>query len=212
VDPCLQPYTAQQFWAALSRERPYNRIRCRVGDQGRRPQRGVLLEQSVENDHRVAQGARHHKAEESDAASRRVVHVLHAFAAAEVTGIASRMDRADRHDEPQSVGGRQLSTAQVFGQRQPDVHVDQPYVGVGDRIGAHVALLDPRESRTRQGWDLWPDQRLEANVARLGQQDGTHADGQIVGARSLFTDVSEVRGETGPGLDLQQQFGQLHSR
>src|SRR6266568_5510744 len=81
------------------------RIRCRVGDQGRRPQRGVLLEQSVDNDHRVAQGARHHKAEESDAASRCVVHVRHAFAAAEVPGIASRMDRADRHDEPQAVGG-----------------------------------------------------------------------------------------------------------
>ena len=92
------------------------------------------------------------------------------------------------------------------------MHIDQPYVGVGDRIGAPVALLDPRESRTRQGWDLWTDQRREANVARLGQQDGTHADGQIVGARSLPTDVREVRGETGPGLDLQQQFGQLHSR
>src|SRR6266567_1606634 len=85
-------------------------------------------------------------------------------------------------------------------------------VGGRDRTRAHVALLDPRESRTSQGGYLWTDQRREANVARLGQQDGTHADRKIVGARSLFTDVSEVRGETGPGLDLQQQFGQLHSR
>src|SRR5437899_12123215 len=44
------------------------RIRSRVRHKRRWPQRGVLLEQAVQDDHRVAQGAWHDEAEEADAA------------------------------------------------------------------------------------------------------------------------------------------------
>ena len=79
--------------------------------------------------------------------------------------------------------------------------------GGRDRVGTDIALLDPRQSSAGEGWYLWPDQWLEANVTGLGQEHGTHTDGQIVGTRAMLIHMGEVRGEARPGLDLQQQFG-----
>jgi hypothetical protein len=92
------------------------------------------------------------------------------------------------------------------------MRVDQVCVGVGDRVGPQVVLLDARQSSVRECWDLWPYQWLEADVACLGKQRGAYADRQIVGACAVLVDVGEVRGKAGPGLDLQQQFGQLVPR
>ena len=79
------------------------------------------------------------------------------------------MHGPNRDDKPQTVGRCQLSAAQRFGQWQGGVRVDQVCVGVGDRVGPQVVLLDPRQSSACERWDLWPDQWLEANVSRLSQ-------------------------------------------
>jgi hypothetical protein len=135
-----QQYTAQHSRAALAKERPYNRIRSRVCNQGRRPQRGVLLEQAVEDDHRVAQSARHYEPEETDAAGRGVVDVGHTFAAAEVFGVRTRVYRADRNDEADSVGRGQFPAAQSLRQRERGVDVDEAVVGGRYRVATDIAL------------------------------------------------------------------------
>jgi len=164
----------------------------------------VLLEQAVQDDHRVAQGARHHEPEEADAASRGVVDVCHAFATAEVFGVRAGVYRADWNDEADSVGRGQFPAAQSLRQRERRVDVDEAVVGGGDRVGADIALLDPRQSGTCECGELRARQWLEADVAGLGQQHGAHADRQIVSSRAMLIDVGEVRGEAGPGLHLQQ--------
>ena len=57
--------------------------------------------------------------------------------------------------------------------------VDEAVVGGRDRVGANVALLDPRQSSAGERWYFWTDQWLEADVTGLGQEHGTHTDGQI---------------------------------
>jgi hypothetical protein len=52
----------------------------------------VLLEQAIQDDHRVAQGPWHDEAEEADAAGRGVVDVGHAFATTEVFGVGRGVD------------------------------------------------------------------------------------------------------------------------
>jgi len=162
----------------------------------------VLLEQAVQDDHRVAQSAWNHEPEEADAASRGVVDVGHAFAAAEVFGVRSCVYRADRNDEANSVGRGQFPAAQSLRQRERGVDVDESVVGGRDRVGTDIALLDPRQSSASERWHLWTHQWLEADVADLGQEHGTHTDGQIVGTRAMLIHMRKVRGEARPGLDL----------
>ena len=100
---------------AQSHAQPENDVRVRrVCNQGRRPQRGVLLKQAVQDDHRVAQSARHYEPEEADAAGRGVVDVRHAFAAAEVFRVRARAYRADRNDEANPVGRGQFPAAKAL--------------------------------------------------------------------------------------------------
>src|SRR6267378_5641783 len=68
-------------------------------------------------------------------------------------------------------------------------------VGGRDRVGANVALLDPRQSSTCQRRNLRAHKWLETDVAGLGQKYGTHADRQIVSTRTMLIDVREVRSE-----------------
>jgi hypothetical protein len=76
------------------------------------------------------------------------------------------------------------------------VRLDQACIGVGDRIGAQVVVLDPRQSSACEGLHLRSHQWFEADVACLGQQRGAHADRQIVGASAVFVDV--VKSEAKP--------------
>src|SRR3546814_2441425 len=53
--------------------------------------------------------------------------------------------------------------------------------------------------------DLGTDQRLQADVARLGQEHGAQADREIGHAGRPFADVSELAREPGPGLRSEER-------
>jgi hypothetical protein len=111
--------------------------------------------------------------------------------------------RADRNDEPNAVGRGQFPAAQSLGHRERGVDVDEAVICGRDRVGADVALLDPRQSGAGERWYLWADQWLEADVTGLGQEHSTHTDWKIVGTRAMLIDMGEVRSEARPGLDHQ---------
>ena len=83
------------------------------------------------------------------------------------------------------------------------MNVDESVVGGRDRVGADIALLDPCQSSAGERWYIWTDQWLEADVAGLGQEHGTHTDWQIIGTRAVLIHMREVRSEACPGLHLQ---------
>jgi hypothetical protein len=87
--------------------------------------------------------------------------------------------------------------------------VDEPGVGADEGLGPDVVLLDPGQTAAGQGGNVGTDQRLQADVARLGQEHGTQADREIGHAGRPLADVSELAGEPGPSLDLQEGFGQV---
>lgn len=84
--------------------------------------------------------------------------------------------------------------------------VDQPGVGSGEGFLAEVVLLHPGKSTARQGRDIRTNQRLQADIAGPGHQDGTDTHGQVLHARVPFAEVREFIGKSGLGLNFQQPF------
>jgi hypothetical protein len=56
------------------------------------------------------------------------------------------------------------------------------------------------------------DQRLEANIAGLGDQDCADADGQVLDAGVVLADVSEGIAEAGSSVNFQQWVRDIGSR
>ena len=102
-----------------------------------------------------------------------------AAAGAEVLAVGAGVDGADRDDEPQAVGRGDLAAAPGLRQRDLGLGVDQPGVGAGQGLGPDVVLLDPGQPAAGQGRDVGADQRLQPDVARLGQQHRAEADVEV---------------------------------
>ena len=102
-----------------------------------------------------------------------------AAAGAEVLAVGAGVEGADRDDEPQAVGRGDFPAAPRLRQRDLGLGVDQPGVGADQGLGPDVVLLDPGQSAAGQGGDVGADQRLQADVARLGQEHGAEADVEI---------------------------------
>ena len=101
-------------------------------------------------------------------------------AGAEVLAVGAGVEGADRDDEPQAVGRGDLPAAP--GLRQRDLRPGQSTsraLALDQGLGADVVLLDPGQSAAGQGRDVGADQRLQADVARLGQEHRAQADVEI---------------------------------
>jgi hypothetical protein len=127
---------------------------------------------------------------------------------AKYRGLGPGVDRADRHAEAHPVDGRDVPVAEGLDERHAPVDVEQPLVGGGDRLGAHVVLADPRQPVGRQRRDAGVGDLGEADVARFGQQYRADADGQILGAGEAFAEVGKRIGKPGPAAHLQQHLGE----
>ena len=129
-------------------------------------------------------------------------------AAGEVARVGTSVDRADRHPEAHPVDGGDVPVAQGLDERDAPVDVEQQLVGGGDRLGADVVLADPGEPVWRQRGDAGVGDLGQADVARLGEQDGADADVEVLGAGEAFAEMRERVGEPGPAADLQQHLGE----
>jgi hypothetical protein len=103
---------------------------------------------------------------------RDAVEVGHAGAVPEVARVGAGVDRLDRGHEPQSVDGGDRAGTERLGERQAAVVIDQQRVGSADRLGAQVALVDPREPVARERRVVAARERFCADVAGFGDQRG----------------------------------------
>jgi hypothetical protein len=121
------------------------------------------------------------------------------------------MDRANRHDEANPVGGRDVTATPCVREGDLVLSGDQRRVGTGQRFGADIILPDPAQSRAAQRGRVQPNQRLEAGVAGFRQQHGTEAGRNVTRACAALAGVGEPAGEAGARMHLQQQLRQVHS-
>jgi hypothetical protein len=73
-----------------------------------------------------------------------------------------------------------------------------------------VVLLDPGEPAAGQCGNIGSNQRLQPDVAGFGQEHRAQAQVEIGDPGVALADVAELAGEVGPGLDLQEDLGQVH--
>ncbi len=66
------------------------------------------------------------------------------------------------------------------------------------------------QPRSAQRRIVAPNERFEPGVARLGQQHGADAGGNVAGPCAALAGVGKPAGEASSGVHLQQQFGQVH--
>jgi hypothetical protein len=118
----------------------------------------------------------------------------------------------ERTAEAHPVDGGDVPLAEGPYQRDLPVDVKQPLVGGGDRLGANVVLLDPRESVVVQRRDAGVRDLAQGDVARFGEQDRAHADVKVRGPGAALAEMREALGEAGPRADLEQHLGERHPR
>jgi len=121
-------------------------IARRVGHELGRLQAGLVLEQAVQDEQRVAQRTGDDHGVEAGVLVAGEVVVRHAAPAPEVLRVRTGVDRANRYDEAQPVGRRHLAAAPQLRQGDRGLLIDQTRVGACDRVGAHVVLLNPAQS------------------------------------------------------------------
>jgi len=85
------------------------------------------------------------------------------------------MNGADRHDEPQSIGGRHFTAAPFSRQGDGVLRRDQSGVCGGQRLGAQEVLLDPAEPGASKCRGIDANQRLESGIGRFGDKNGADA-------------------------------------
>ena len=175
-----------------------------------RLQFGLLLQHDGEQHQAVAQGAGHGDAVQAGELVGDQVVERDPALLAEVARVRPGMDRANRHHEAQPVGGRHVAAAPGLGERDAVLGGDQRGVGAGQRFGPDVVLPHPAQSRPAQCGRVEPDQRLEPRIARLGQQHGADAGGDVAGPCAALAGMGEPVGKTGAGLHLKQQLGQIY--
>jgi hypothetical protein len=122
------------------------------------------------------------------------------------------VDGPHRHDEAQSIGGGNVSATPSPRQVDAVLGGDEPGVGLGQGFGPQIVLSDPAQARPSERRHVGSHQRLQAGVARLGQQDGAQRRCQVLRPRLRLAGVGERAGEPSSGVDLQQQFRQIDAR
>src|SRR3954452_7712026 len=76
--------------------------------------------------------------------------------AAKVARVRPRVNRPDRHDKAQAIGGRDLSAAPASGEWHGVLGRDQRGVGGRQRLGAQEVLLDPTHPRASERGQVEP--------------------------------------------------------
>ena len=127
---------------------------------------------------------------------------------AEIFRERGRVLRRASNGESLAIGGGEGSTAPGLGKRQLVLEVHESREGSFERLLARVPVRGPCELAVGQIGDVGP--RREAEVAGLGQDRRVHVAHQIRISRSSPTGVPEELREPGPGVDLDQDFRQLH--
>jgi hypothetical protein len=122
------------------------------------------------------------------------------------------VDGPHRHDEAQSIGGGNVSATPSPRQVDAVLGGDEPGVGLGQGFGPQIVLPDPTQARSSERRHVRSHQRLQAGVARLGQQDGAQRRLQVPRPSIRFAGVRERAGKSGSSIDLQQQFRQIDAR
>jgi len=198
-----QLYTAQQFRAALGRERPYNRIRPTVGDDfdGWRPR--PLFEQTRQQIGRILGSAWYDDSTLPGELVIGEVEERRSMSATEVLRVVRGIQRAHWHDESETVGGSHVTTAPRSSESDQTLRCNQPGIGASDGFGPHVVLLDPEQPPTGKCRYITAREGLEVDVARFGDQHGAQTDRQIGNSGGAFADVGELVTESCAGVDFE---------
>ena len=81
--------------------------------------------------------------------------------------------------EPESVRRDHFATAPVLHEQNLILLGHQAGIGVNQRLIANEVLTDLGEPSTSQSRRIIPRQRLQSDIARLREEDGTEAGGQV---------------------------------
>ena len=130
----------------------------------------------------------------------------------EVPGVRPGVERTDRDDETEPVGGGDFASAPVLGQGDRHLVIHKNGVGLYQDLGTKVVLLDPTETPTSQRWGVFSNQRLQSDVAGVSDQRGAHTGRQAGDPRTSLAHVGEGVGKSCPCVDLEQQLPQVYLR
>lgn len=183
-----------------------------VGDHRLRFGASIQVEDGVQDEQRVAQGARYDQA--ADAHHLIVDHVQPGSAAlaAEVDRVVTGVQIGDRDNEAQPIGRGDVPTAPGFHHTDAGLGGDQLGVGGRDRLGAQIALVDLLQPGPGQRRHVRLLDRHQVDVARLGHQQPAQADREVVHPGIAAGDVGEVSSQPGAVEHLQQQLGKVDAR
>jgi hypothetical protein len=97
----------------------------------------------------------------------------------------------------------------VGGNRDGALVLHETVVGRGHGVGTDVVGIHPRQAVGSEGSHVAARNGGDGHVARLGQEHRTHAHRVVLEASLSVGEVSEGVGEAGPGVDLEQELGEL---
>jgi len=123
-----------------------------------------------------------------------------ATAGAEVLAVGASIEGAEGHHKPQPIGRGDLSPAPHVGQRQRGLVIDEPRVGMDQRLGAEVVLQYPAKTIPCQGGMVRAEQWFQANITGFGHESSTKTDSEITHSGVRGTDVHKLVGKAGPGM------------
>jgi hypothetical protein len=123
--------------------------------------------------------------------------------ATEVLRVVRGIQRAHRHDESETVGGRHLAATPRPSEADPTLSCHQPGIGAGDGFSPHVVLLDPEQSPTGECRYITACEGLQVDVARFGDQHGAQTDWQIGNSSGAFADMGELVAKSCAGVDFE---------
>src|ERR1700719_2436108 len=132
------------------------------------------------------------------------------FFARNVTG--SGMDCSNRHDEAKAIRRGDIASTPTAGEGDAILRRDEIGVRMGQCLLADIILPNPAQPRTPEGGNILPQQRFEAGITRLSHKNSANARSKFAGAGFRLARMGECAGESGSGIDLQQQFRQIDLR
>ena len=123
--------------------------------------------------------------------------------ATEVLRVMRGIQRAHRHDESETVGGRHVAIAPRSREVDQTLSCNQPGIGASDGFSPHVVLLDPEQPPTGECRYITACEGLQVDVARFGDQHGAQTDGQIGNSSGAFADMGELVAKPCAGVDFE---------
>ena len=167
---------------------------------------GFLFEEKGEQHQAVAQGAGDDDAVQAAELVGQQVVPGHAARLAEILRVRPGMDGARRRGEAHAVRRGDIAGAPDFDERQRGVGGHDPRIGCRDGFRPDEVLADPGQALPPERGNILPADRLDADIARFGDQGGAKADFEMLHPRLPLAEMGEGLGKAGPLHDFQEKI------